>query len=109
MFYFEFYGYLVPCYKTNFQMGDQGFSYTLDEALSAIGFGKFQFIVLAYSGLGWVAEAMEMMLLSFVGPAIQPEWGLSSSQESLISTVAFAGMLIGAYSWGVVSDSYGRK
>ncbi|KAL7600947.1 hypothetical protein Lser_V15G23565 [Lactuca serriola] len=90
-------------------MGDQGFSYTLDEALSAIGFGKFQFIVLAYSGLGWVAEAMEMMLLSFVGPAIQPEWGLSSSQESLISTVAFAGMLIGAYSWGVVSDSYGRK
>ncbi|CAI9285444.1 unnamed protein product [Lactuca saligna] len=94
---------------SNTKMGDVGFSYTLDEALSAIGFGKFQFIVLAYSGLGWVAEAMEMMLLSFVGPAIQPEWGLSSSQESLISTVAFAGMLIGAYSWGVVSDSYGRK
>lgn len=90
-------------------MGDQGFSYTLDEAFSAIGFGNFQVIVLAYAGLGWIAEAMEMMLLSFVGPAIQPEWGLSSSQESLISTVAFAGMLIGAYSWGVISDSYGRK
>ncbi|XP_071716398.1 organic cation/carnitine transporter 7-like [Rutidosis leptorrhynchoides] len=90
-------------------MGDQGFGYTLDEALSAIGFGNFQLIVLAYAGMGWVAEAMEMMLLSFVGPAIQPEWGLSSNEESLISTVAFAGMLVGAYSWGVVSDSYGRK
>nr|GEV79083.1 organic cation/carnitine transporter 7-like [Tanacetum cinerariifolium] len=91
------------------KMGDLGYAYTLDEALSTIGFGKFQVGVLAYAGLGWIAEAMEMMLLSFVGPAIQPEWGLSSTQESLISTVAFGGMLVGAYSWGVVSDSYGRK
>nr|GEV43100.1 organic cation/carnitine transporter 7-like [Tanacetum cinerariifolium]GEV47658.1 organic cation/carnitine transporter 7-like [Tanacetum cinerariifolium] len=90
-------------------MGDHGYAYTLDEALSTIGFGKFQVGVLAYAGLGWITEAMGMMLLSFVGPAIQPEWGLSPSQESLISTVAFGGMLVGAYSWGVVSDSYGRK
>ncbi|GJY19380.1 organic cation/carnitine transporter 7 isoform X2 [Tanacetum coccineum] len=59
-------------------MGDQGYTYTLDEAIYTIGFGNFQHIGLAYAGLGWVAEAMEMMLLSFVGPAIQPEWGLSS-------------------------------
>lgn len=90
-------------------MVDQSLVHTLDEALSALGFGNFQGLVLAYAGLGWVAEAMEMMLLSFVGPAIQPEWGLSSSEESLISTVAFAGMLVGAYSWGIVSDIYGRK
>ncbi|KAJ0744774.1 putative major facilitator, sugar transporter, major facilitator superfamily [Helianthus annuus] len=91
------------------QMEDQRNGYTLDEALCSIGFGKFQYIVLAYSGLGWVAEAMEMMLLSFVGPAMKPEWDLSSNEESLISTVAFAGMLVGAYSWGAVSDTYGRK
>ncbi|MFS7981527.1 putative major facilitator, sugar transporter, major facilitator superfamily [Helianthus anomalus] len=91
-------------------MGDEGsVGYTLDEALGAIGFGRFQLIVLAYAGLGWVAEAMEMMLLSFVGPAMKPEWGLSASQESMISTVAFGGMLVGAYSWGRVSDAYGRK
>ncbi|KAI3803179.1 hypothetical protein L1987_31328 [Smallanthus sonchifolius] len=95
--------------KLSMGMGDEGSGYGLDEGLCAIGFGRFQVIVLAYSGLGWVAEAMEMMLLSFVGPAIQPEWGLSATEESLISTVAFAGMLVGAYSWGVVSDTYGRK
>lgn len=83
--------------------------YSLDEALSKIGFGNFQGLVLAYAGLGWVAEAMEMMILSFIGREVQVEWGLSSSEESLISTVVFAGMLIGAYSWGLVSDTYGRK
>lgn len=83
--------------------------YTIDQALSAMGFGKFQGFVLAYAGLGWVAEAMEMMILSFVGPAVKYEWALSPSEESLITTAVFAGMLLGAYSWGLISDHFGRR
>ncbi|KAL2932876.1 Organic cation/carnitine transporter 7 [Bienertia sinuspersici] len=83
--------------------------FTVDDALVAMGFGKFQFYLLAYAGMGWIAEAMEMMLLSFVGPAVQAEWGLSSNKESMITTVVFFGMLIGAYSWGIVSDKFGRR
>uniref|UniRef100_A0A5B7AYI0 Putative General substrate transporter n=2 Tax=Davidia involucrata TaxID=16924 RepID=A0A5B7AYI0_DAVIN len=90
-------------------MEDQSLVYTLDEALSTIGFGNFQGLVLAYAGLGWVSEAMEIMLLSFIGAAVQSEWRLSSSEESMITTVVFAGMLIGAYLWGFISDAYGRK
>ncbi|PPD84584.1 hypothetical protein GOBAR_DD18472 [Gossypium barbadense] len=44
--------------------------YTLDEALETVGFGKFQGFVLGYAGLGWFAEAMEIMILSFIGQAI---------------------------------------
>lgn len=83
--------------------------YTLDEALAVVGFGRFQVMVLCYAGLGSIAEAMEVMILSFVGPAVKSEWGLSSGQESLITTVVFAGMLVGAYSWGIISDNYGRR
>ncbi|KAK9097648.1 hypothetical protein Syun_024693 [Stephania yunnanensis] len=85
-------------------MGNETPKFTVDEALEITGFGKFQFLVLAYAGMGWVSEAMEMMLLSFVGPAVQSDWNLSSHQQSLITSVVFAGMLLGAYSWGVVSD-----
>ncbi|XP_059636508.1 organic cation/carnitine transporter 7-like [Cornus florida] len=90
-------------------MAGQSHEYTLDEALIAVGFGKYQILVLLYAGLGYSSEAMEVMILSFVGPAVKSEWGLSSTEESLISTVVFAGMLIGAYSWGTISDSYGRR
>ncbi|WCJ34857.1 Synaptic vesicle 2-related protein [Euphorbia peplus] len=83
--------------------------YTLDEALSAVGFGRFQAFILVYAGIGWFSEAMEIMILSFVGPAVKFQWGLSSSQESLLSSVVFAGILVGAYTWGLVSDSYGRR
>ena len=41
--------------------------YRVDEALAAVGFGKLQALVLAYAGLGWFAEAAELMLISFVG------------------------------------------
>uniref|UniRef100_A0A2P2MQS8 Organic cation/carnitine transporter 7-like n=1 Tax=Rhizophora mucronata TaxID=61149 RepID=A0A2P2MQS8_RHIMU len=87
----------------------KGQSYTVDEALLAIGFGKFQYMVMFYAGMGWVAEAMEMMILSFVGPAVKTEWNLTSRQESLITTVVFAGMMVGAFSWGQVSDRFGRR
>ncbi|KAH9653492.1 Organic cation/carnitine transporter 7 [Citrus sinensis] len=90
-------------------MGDERPVYTLDEALSALRFGKYQALVLAYAGLGWVSEAMEIMILSFVGPAVKSKWKLTSSEESLLTTVVFAGMLLGAYSWGIISDNYGRR
>ncbi|KAJ4798858.1 Organic cation/carnitine transporter 7 [Rhynchospora pubera] len=90
-------------------MGDEAYIYTVDEALLSLGFGKFQTLVLAYAGIGWLSEAMEMMLLSFVGPAVRIEWGISDRQESFISSVVFAGMLIGACTWGFVSDNYGRR
>ncbi|XP_011093914.1 organic cation/carnitine transporter 7 isoform X2 [Sesamum indicum] len=88
---------------------DEELVYTIDEALTVLGFGRFQALVLAYAGLGAMAEAMEVMILSFIGPSVKAEWGLSSGQESLITTVVFAGMLIGAYAWGIISDNYGRR
>lgn len=90
-------------------MGDFEPEFTLDEALTTIGFGRYQYLLLVYGGLGWIAEAMEMMILSFIGSSVQSEWNLSPAEKSLISTMVFAGMLIGASFWGLVSDSFGRK
>lgn len=91
------------------EMEDGVSTYTVDEALVSMGFGKFHAFVLAYSGMAKISEAMEMMLLSFVGQSVQAEWGLSAHEESLITSVVFVGMLVGAYAWGIVSDNYGRR
>ncbi|KAK3132680.1 hypothetical protein QOZ80_6AG0526200 [Eleusine coracana subsp. coracana] len=90
-------------------MEDGVSTYTVDEALVSMGFGKFQAFVLAYSGMAKISEAMEMMLLSFVGQSVQAEWELSAQAESLITSVVFIGMLVGAYAWGIVSDNHGRR
>ncbi|XP_049413634.1 organic cation/carnitine transporter 7-like [Solanum stenotomum] len=83
--------------------------YTLEEALTAVGIGKFQYMVMCYAGLGFIADAVETMILSFIGPALRSQWTLSSTQESLMTTVVFAGMFIGAIFWGFITDCYGRR
>ncbi|CAL5083594.1 unnamed protein product [Urochloa decumbens] len=83
--------------------GEAATHYTTDDALTRIGFGRFQTLVLVYSGLGWVAEAFEIMLLSFVGPAVEAEWGVSGAEQGLISSVVFAGMLIGSIAGGLIA------
>uniref|UniRef100_A0A0E0EUX0 Major facilitator superfamily (MFS) profile domain-containing protein n=1 Tax=Oryza meridionalis TaxID=40149 RepID=A0A0E0EUX0_9ORYZ len=99
----------LGCLVVDLVMEDGVSTYTVDEALISMGFGKFQAFVLAYSGMAKISEAMEMMLLSFVGQSVQAEWELSAQAESLITSVVFVGMLVGAYSWGIVSDNYGRR
>ena len=82
---------------------------TFEEAINTIGFGRFQTRLMVLCGLGWAADAMEVLLISFALPAIITEWGLTTQQAGLLSTAIFLGMLVGAWVWGRLSDLIGRK
>lgn len=49
---------------------ESGQTYHLEEAIDALGVGKFHWLLLLYVGFAWSADAMEMMLLSFLGPSV---------------------------------------
>ena len=83
--------------------------YTVDDAISKIGNGKFQYRLMFLTGGIWAADAMEMMLLSFVIPIIKQEWNLKPPLDGAISAVVFAGMLCGAAFWSILSDKIGRR
>ena len=83
--------------------------FSVDDALSAVGFGRFHFSLLAYAGLAWASEAMELLLLSFVGPAAASEWAVGPQWESAVASVVFVGMMGGAYAWGILADDKGRR
>ncbi|HHH83790.1 MAG TPA: MFS transporter [Chloroflexi bacterium] len=82
---------------------------TFDEAIERVGFGRFQRKLLWICGAGWAADAMEVIIISFVIPAVIREWGLSAAQAGLIGTGIFVGMLAGAWFWGTITDYIGRK
>uniref|UniRef100_A0A1I7UJ43 MFS domain-containing protein n=1 Tax=Caenorhabditis tropicalis TaxID=1561998 RepID=A0A1I7UJ43_9PELO len=58
-------------------------TFTVDEAVEALGFGRFQLKLSILTGMAWMADAMEMMLLSLISPALACEWGISSVQQGL--------------------------
>ncbi|MDI6695385.1 MAG: MFS transporter [Anaerolineales bacterium] len=82
---------------------------TYDQAIDQIGFGRFQRKLMWICGLGWAADAMEVLLIAFALPAISAEWDLSNAQKGLLGTAIFLGMLAGAWFWGWISDHIGRK
>lgn len=110
-------------------------TFTVEDALEHIGFGRTQVIMFLFVGIAWAGDGMEMMLLSYLGPEVCPhcfqhnnivtssctdmeqhavlqlkcKWDLTPAQESWITSVVFIGMMIGSYSWGAISDRYGRK
>ncbi|CAI5500739.1 unnamed protein product [Closterium sp. Naga37s-1] len=83
--------------------------YTVDDALSAVGFGAFHWLLLGYAGLAWAAEAMELLLLSFIAAPAAAHWGVGGDGEAALSSVVFTGMLVGAFAWGLLADSRGRR
>lgn len=84
-------------------------SVSFDQALERAGYGRFQRRLLVICGLGWAADAMEILLVSFALPAMAAEWSLSAYQKSALATAIFIGMLVGAVFWGRLADRIGRK
>lgn len=82
---------------------------TVQEAVDWIGFGRFQKRLLGVCGVTWAADAAEVLLLGFALPSIIAEFGLTPTQGGLTVTATFAGMLVGAWFWGTISDYIGRR
>ncbi|XP_077995310.1 synaptic vesicle 2-related protein-like [Glandiceps talaboti] len=84
-------------------------TFTVEDAVEAIGFGKFQIKLSLLAGLCWMADAMEMMILSILSPELHCKWQLETWQEAMITTVVFIGMFLSSTIWGTICDKYGRR
>ncbi|GLH03869.1 Organic cation transporter protein [Gryllus bimaculatus] len=84
-------------------------TFTVTQAVNALGFGRFQVKLSLFTGLCWMADSMEMTILSVLSPALHCEWHISRYQQALTTTVVFLGMMLSSTFWGNLSDRYGRK
>lgn len=65
--------------------------------------------LLRVAGVGWMFDAMDVGILSFVIAALAIDWNLTSSQMGWIGSVNSIGMAVGALIFGVLADKVGRK
>lgn len=61
------------------------------------------------AGFGWMFDAMDVALLSFIMVALRQEWGLTGEEAGLLGTGNLVGMAIGAMLGGYLADRIGRK
>ncbi|MGG1398864.1 MFS transporter [Bacillus salipaludis] len=65
--------------------------------------------LLTIAGTGWMFDAMDVGMLSFIIAALKVEWNLSAEQMGWIGSINSIGMAVGALIFGLMSDRVGRK
>ncbi|WFF94755.1 MFS transporter [Bacillus paralicheniformis] len=65
--------------------------------------------LLGIAGLGWLFDAMDVGILSFIIAALHVEWKLTPQEMSWIGSVNSIGMAVGAFVFGLLADRVGRK
>jgi putative MFS transporter len=61
------------------------------------------------SGIGWLFDAMDVLLLSYLLLAAAPELKMGVSERAVVILANNLGMLIGASLFGRLSDVVGRR
>lgn len=82
---------------------------TLDDALEMNPLGRFHYGMLLLCGLAFASDALEVNLLSYLSTCAGSEFDLTPTQEASVSSVVFAGIMLGASFWGAFANAYGRK
>ncbi|MCD4838067.1 MULTISPECIES: MFS transporter [Neobacillus] len=65
--------------------------------------------LLGIAGMGWMFDAMDVGMLSFIIAALSVEWGLTPGQMGWIGSINSIGMAVGALVFGFAADRIGRK
>jgi MFS family permease len=82
---------------------------SIDEAINRIKMGRFQLQVLFATGTCFMADSMQVMLLSFLTRLLQREWEFDETIASAITSCLFAGAMVGTLILGPAGDRVGRK
>ena len=77
--------------------------------LHALPLSRFHFRLLGLIGLGWLFDAMDTGMVSFVLVTLASEWQLDAQQSGWIVSVGFIGMALGAVLSGWAADRFGRR
>ena len=77
--------------------------------LDRVPLNAFHWKLLITSGFGWMFDAMDVILISFLLTPIRTEFGLDVTRTGLIASGGFVGMFLGAAVSGRLADRYGRR
>ena len=77
--------------------------------LDRVSLNRFHWKLLITAGLGWMFDAMDVILIAFLVVPIKVEFDLDATRTGLLVSSGFVGMFLGAAIAGRVADRWGRR
>ena len=90
------------------QVGDEGAGSAVHQ-LDQLPLSRFHWRLLLISGIGWLFDAMDVLVVGSVVAAVSREWQLDATQAQWINTANLAGLFFGALASGILADGLGRR
>lgn len=56
-----------------------------------------------------MADGMDLLVVSFIAPSLQNEWGVSPAQFAIVFSAGLAGMALGGLGLAPMADRFGRR
>ena len=75
--------------------------------MDRLPWAKFHWMVVVGLGVSWILDGLEVQLVSVAG--FKETLGMSSTEVGLAATVYLVGQVVGALTFGRLTDSWGRK
>jgi AAHS family benzoate transporter-like MFS transporter len=84
---------------------------TIDVAalLNRAKLNSFHTSLLLWSALIIIFDGYDLVIYGVVLPSLMKDWGLSALQAGLLGSCALLGMMVGALTFGSLSDRIGRR
>eukprot|EP00794_Sanderia_malayensis_P009087 gene9087-10056_t len=82
---------------------------TLDDAISKIGLGRVQYMLLILTAGGYLATCSELLVFVFSSDAIASLWGISNDAFAWLPFSTSITGIFGSFLFGIISDYKGRQ
>ncbi|KAK8854803.1 hypothetical protein IAR55_003542 [Kwoniella newhampshirensis] len=84
-------------------------SVLINRELDLMGMGRYQWCIFFLCGFGYFLDLCWAQAFGLVASAIQQEMGITDARISDLSASFNSGLMIGAFTWGMLVDILGRR
>jgi putative MFS transporter len=79
------------------------------ERLERLPFTRYQLMLLAVIATAWLFDSVDLGAITFLLGSIKADFHLTTALAGAVSSISFAGMVLGASLAGIAADRFGRK
>lgn len=83
--------------------------YTFDEAIQEARIGKCQTILIFLTGLAVMGTVVENIAVSLIFPYARCDLNLTTTEQGILGSVSFLGVVFTSHLWGFLADTWGRQ
>ncbi|EPQ56690.1 MFS general substrate transporter [Gloeophyllum trabeum ATCC 11539] len=81
----------------------------LTTTMDKMGMGRYSWYIFFLCGYGYALDLMWAQAFGLIVSSAQQEFGIPDSQFGTLLTAFNVGLTIGAFTWGIIGDMFGRK